>query len=128
LRLLKKLLAAPLVLAAAVIILVEDWLWDDLARLAAAIGRLPVFSAIEGIIARLPPYGALACFGVPTLLFDGSQRPRDHRRKNVRAEAQRELSREVYQNDRSIRCRKPAAIYSETPISRPGSGGGSGVE
>jgi len=68
-RLLKKLLAAPLVLLAAVLILIEDWLWDDLARLAAAIGRLPVFSAVEAIIARLPPYGALACFGVPTLLL-----------------------------------------------------------
>jgi hypothetical protein len=69
LRLLKKLLAAPLVLLAAVIILIEDWLWDDLARLAAAIGRLPVFSAVEAIIAGLPPYGALACFGLPTLLL-----------------------------------------------------------
>src|SRR5437870_4838708 len=68
-RLLKKLLAAPLVLLAAVLILIEDWLWDDLARLAADIGRLPVFSAVEAIIARLPPYGALACFGVPTLLL-----------------------------------------------------------
>jgi hypothetical protein len=68
-RLLKKLLAAPLVLLAAVLILIEDWLWDDLARLAAAIGRLPVFSAVEAVIAGLPPYGALACFGVPTLLL-----------------------------------------------------------
>ena len=68
-RLLKKLLTAPLVLVAAVIILIEDWLWDDLARLAAAIGRLPVFRAIEAGIAHLPPYGALACFGVPTLLL-----------------------------------------------------------
>ena len=68
-RLLKKLLAAPVVLLAAVLILIEDWLWDDLARLAAAIGRLPIFSAVEAIIARLPPYGALACFGVPTLLL-----------------------------------------------------------
>jgi len=68
-RLLKKLLTAPLVLLAAVIILIEDWLWDDLARLAAAIGRLPVFRAIEVLIAGLPPYLALACFGLPTLLL-----------------------------------------------------------
>src|SRR4030095_4033890 len=68
-RFLKKLLAAPLVLLAAVIILIEDWLWDDLARLAAAIGRLPVFRSLEAIIAGLPPYGALACFGLPTLLL-----------------------------------------------------------
>ena len=63
------MLAAPLVLLAAVIILLEDWLWDDLARLAAAIGRLPVFRTVESIVAGLPPYGALACFGVPTLLL-----------------------------------------------------------
>jgi hypothetical protein len=69
LRLLKKVLAAPLVLVAAVIILIEDWLWDDLARLAAAIGRLPVFSAVEAFIAGLPPYAALAFFAFPTVLL-----------------------------------------------------------
>jgi hypothetical protein len=69
LRLLKRLLTAPVVLVAAVIILIEDWLWDDLARLAAAIGRLPVFRLIETAIAGLPPYLALACFGLPTLLL-----------------------------------------------------------
>ena len=69
LRLLKKLLAAPLVLVAAVIILIEDWLWDDLARLAAAIGRLPVFRAVEAVVAGLPPYAALACFAIPTILL-----------------------------------------------------------
>jgi hypothetical protein len=68
-RLLKRLLTAPIVLLAALIILIEDWLWDDLARLAAAIGRLPVFHAIEIFIAGLPPYLALACFGLPTLLL-----------------------------------------------------------
>ena len=68
-RLLKKLLTAPVVVVAAVIILIEDWLWDDLARLAAAIGRLPVFRAIETGITRLPPYGALACFGLPTVML-----------------------------------------------------------
>lgn len=65
----KKLLAAPFVLVAAIIVLVEDWLWDDLQRLAAAIGRLPVFRQIESLIASLPPYGALAIFGAPSLLL-----------------------------------------------------------
>ena len=66
---LKRLVAAPFVLVAAVIILLEDWLWDDLARLAAAIGRLPVFRQIEALIVRLPPYAALACFAVPSSLL-----------------------------------------------------------
>jgi hypothetical protein len=66
---LKRLLAAPFVLLAAIVILIEDWLWDDLARLAAAIGRLPVFHQIEMLIAGLPPYLALVCFAVPSLLL-----------------------------------------------------------
>lgn len=66
---LKKLLAAPFVLIAAIIVLVEDWLWDDLQRLAAAIGRLPVLRQIESLIASLPPYAALAIFGAPSLLL-----------------------------------------------------------
>src|SRR5262249_10135766 len=68
-KLLKRLLAAPFVLIAAVIILIEDWLWDDLQRLAAAIGRLALPRQIESFLARLPPYPALALFGAPALLL-----------------------------------------------------------
>ena len=68
-KLLKRLLAAPFVLIAAVIILFEEWLWDDLQRIAAAIGRLPVLRQLESLIAGLPPYAALACFGAPSLLL-----------------------------------------------------------
>ena len=68
-RVLEKLLAAPFVLLAAIFILIEDWLWDDLARLAAAIGRLPIFHQIEALIVRLPPYAALFFFGAPSLLL-----------------------------------------------------------
>jgi hypothetical protein len=66
---LKRFVAAPFVLLAAVIILLEDWLWDDLARFAAAIGRLPVFRQIEVFIVGLPPYAALAFFAVPSTLL-----------------------------------------------------------
>jgi hypothetical protein len=68
-RLLKKTLAAPFVFLAAIFILLEDWLWDDLARLAAAIGRLPIFHQIESLIINLPPYVALLFFGAPSLLL-----------------------------------------------------------
>lgn len=68
-RFLKKLLAAPFVLIAAIIILLEDWLWDDLARIAAAIGRLPVFHQIESFIVWLPPYPSLLLFGIPSLML-----------------------------------------------------------
>ncbi|MFY9555913.1 MAG: hypothetical protein WAV20_02670 [Blastocatellia bacterium] len=66
---LKRLIAAPFVLFAAIIILLEDWLWDDLARFAAAIGRLPVFRQVEALITGLPPYAALAFFAVPSALL-----------------------------------------------------------
>lgn len=68
-KLLKKILAAPFVLIAAVFVLLEDWLWDDLQRLAAAIGRLPIFRQLEALIVGLPPYGALAMFATPSLLL-----------------------------------------------------------
>ena len=66
---LKKLLAAPFILIAAIFVLLEDWLWDDLLRLAVWLGRLPVLRHIEALIAGLPPYGALAVFGAPSLLL-----------------------------------------------------------
>jgi len=66
---LKRLLAAPFVLIAAIIVLFEEWLWDDLQRIAAAIGHLPLLRQVESLIAGLPPYGALAMFGAPSLLL-----------------------------------------------------------
>ena len=68
-RLLKRLLAAPFVLIAAIVILFEEWLWDDLQRIAAAIGRLPLIRQIESLVASLPPYMALAMFAAPSLLL-----------------------------------------------------------
>ena len=66
---LKKTLAAPFVIIAAVIVLLEDWLWDDLARLMKFIGQLPVLRQLERIITNLPPYAALAVFIVPSILL-----------------------------------------------------------
>jgi hypothetical protein len=68
-RLVKRALAAPFVVLAAVVILFEDWLWQDLARLAAAIGRLPILRSVEAFIVTLPPYPALLFFATPTLLL-----------------------------------------------------------
>lgn len=69
LRVIERILAAPFVLVAAVIIILEDWLWDDLARFAAYIGQLPVFRSIESVIVALPPYVSLLVFAVPSLLL-----------------------------------------------------------
>jgi len=65
----KRLLTWPFLLVAAVVVLVEDWLWDDLQRLAAALGRLPILRRLEAWIGRLPPYGALCLFAVPSLFL-----------------------------------------------------------
>jgi hypothetical protein len=56
----------PLFLA---VLLLEEWLWDPLERFAAGVGRLPVFRTIEAAILRLPPYGALGFFLIPSLVL-----------------------------------------------------------
>lgn len=66
---LKKILAAPFIFIAAIFVLLEDWLWDDLLRLTAFIGRLPVFRQIETLITQLPPYLSLIIFAIPSLLL-----------------------------------------------------------
>jgi hypothetical protein len=53
----------------ALLILFEEWGWEPLQRLLAAIGRWPGLRWIEGAIQRLPPYGALALFALPSLLL-----------------------------------------------------------
>jgi hypothetical protein len=68
-RLAKRSLAAPFVLLAAIVIVIEDWLWEDLARMAAAIGRLPILRSVEVFVAGLPPYPALLFFATPALLL-----------------------------------------------------------
>lgn len=66
---LKRIVTAPLYALAAVVVLLEDWLWDDLQAFAAALGRLPVFRQAEAFIVRLPPAGALLLFIVPSVLL-----------------------------------------------------------
>ena len=68
-RRIKRIITAPFLIIAAAIVLFEDWLWDDLARLAAAIGKLPVLRQLEVLVASLPPYAALFFFLVPSTLL-----------------------------------------------------------
>ena len=55
--------------AVALLLLFEEWGWEPLSRQLAKLGRLPPFALLERLIRRLPPYGALAVFLVPTLLL-----------------------------------------------------------
>jgi hypothetical protein len=51
----------------ALLLIFEEWGWDPLSRLLKRMARLPVWSQIEGLIVRLPPYAALGVFAVPVL-------------------------------------------------------------
>jgi len=68
-RPLKSLLTPPLMLLAALLMFVEEVLWEALKRIMAAVGTLPVIRSIEARIVRLPPYGAAAVFLVPGALL-----------------------------------------------------------
>ena len=51
----------------ALLLLFEEWGWGPLAAAFAALGRLPIWRRLEGLIAALPPWAALLAFGVPVL-------------------------------------------------------------
>jgi hypothetical protein len=53
----------------AIIVVFEEWGWKPLAAALARLGRLRPFALLEAWIAGLPPYGALAVFGLPSLLL-----------------------------------------------------------
>ncbi|MBN8489587.1 MAG: hypothetical protein J0M20_17890 [Burkholderiales bacterium] len=63
----RAVLLAPLKGLLALLILFEEWGWEPLQRLVAAIGRWPGFRWIEGWVRGLPPYAALALFALPAL-------------------------------------------------------------
>lgn len=64
-RRLRALLSPPLVAVAVFVFLVEEILWDWLARLMAALGRWGPVARIEVAIRHLPPYLAILLFVVP---------------------------------------------------------------
>ena len=64
-RPLRTLLMPPLMFLAALLMFVEEVLWETLKRVMATLGKLPVIHAIEERISRLPPYGAAAVFLLP---------------------------------------------------------------
>lgn len=60
---------APLVHLAALLLLLEEWLWNLGSRLAAALATWPPLRALEDGVRRLPPYAALVAFALPGLLL-----------------------------------------------------------
>jgi hypothetical protein len=67
---LRRLLTPPLIVLAALLMWIEEWLWEHLKILTSWIARLPVFRWLERMLQRLPPYPTMAVFLLPgALLF-----------------------------------------------------------
>jgi hypothetical protein len=60
-------LTRPLLFVAAVLLLIEEWLWRGTARFLRDLGTLPPLAAIGAWIRRRPPQQALALFVLPLL-------------------------------------------------------------
>lgn len=58
-----------MIFLAALFLFVEEWIWDHLRNLMAWIARAPAIRWMEGRIAALPPYGAMAFFLLPGLIL-----------------------------------------------------------
>jgi hypothetical protein len=66
---LKRWLLAPLIYTAAILLLIEDWLWDATVQVLARLSALPAVKKLEQWIAGLHPYVALAAFVLPMALL-----------------------------------------------------------
>ena len=62
-------LIAALNIAAALIILFEEWGWRPLSELLGRLAKFAPIAAVERFVAGLPPYGALAALALPTSLL-----------------------------------------------------------
>ena len=65
----RRLITAPFVLLIALVLVLEEWLWDPLKRAMRWVAQLPGIRYLERKIAALPPYGALAVFALPGLVL-----------------------------------------------------------
>jgi hypothetical protein len=68
-RFLMKLFYPPMVILAAAIMFLEEWLWDHLTTFMAWVARAPVFRWLERRLAALPPYAAMAVFLIPGVML-----------------------------------------------------------
>lgn len=62
---LKRLLTPPLIVLAALLMWVEEWLWEHLKVLTAWVAKFPLFNWSERLIQHLPPYPTMAVFLLP---------------------------------------------------------------
>ena len=64
---LKRFLKTLLHTTLALLLIFEEWGWEPLARAMDRLARLPLWSHLEKLVRRLPPYAALLAFFVPML-------------------------------------------------------------
>lgn len=67
----KKLLSKlfrPLIIAGALLLIFEEWLWEALSGLVGRLAHLVGLDRVEAWIGRLPPYWALAFFLLPSIV------------------------------------------------------------
>ena len=62
---LKRLLTPPLIVLAALLMWIEELLWESLKVLTAWVAKFPLFKWAERLIQRLPPYPTMAVFLLP---------------------------------------------------------------
>ncbi len=65
LRLLTRLLQLPL----ALLVLFYDWGWETLSHVFDWLAKRPLWRAMENAVRRMPPWGALMVFALPTVLL-----------------------------------------------------------
>ncbi len=68
-RFLKKLLLPPLIVLAALLMFLEEWLWNHLVSFTKWVAKARIFRWVEARLANLPPYGAMVVLLVPAALL-----------------------------------------------------------
>lgn len=63
----RRALGFPFILLLAILLWLEEWLWEPLGELMRLVGALPIIRHVETLMRRAPPWLALALFGVPML-------------------------------------------------------------
>ncbi|MET3430916.1 hypothetical protein ABIC71_000379 [Herbaspirillum seropedicae] len=65
----RRRLLAPLIYTAALLLMLEEWLWDASQAVLARIPAWPLLVRLQRWVERLSPYAALLIFLAPTLLL-----------------------------------------------------------
>jgi hypothetical protein len=68
-KIFKRLLLTPLIWFAALVFLIEEFIWDSTARFMARLGAIRAIHAIEKHIATLPPRWAALAFLLPSSIL-----------------------------------------------------------